>query len=62
MMFINGTFNNFTGQTLNGGIYTLSGTLEFPNANIATNGGNLTLTGTGVHILNSTTLTNAWHR
>lgn len=58
-MFINGTFNNFTNQTLSGGIYTLSGTLEFPNANIAVNGGNLTLTGTGANILNSTTLVNA---
>jgi fibronectin-binding autotransporter adhesin len=56
---INGTFKNFASKTLSGGIYSLSGTLEFPNAAIATNAGNLTLNGTGVHILDSTTLNNA---
>jgi hypothetical protein len=59
MLTINGTFKNFARKTLSGGIYSLSGTLEFPNAAIATNSGNLILAGTGAHILDSTTLKNA---
>lgn len=42
-MFISGAFNNFAGQTLSGGIYNLSGTLEFPNASIASNNANVTV-------------------
>lgn len=58
-MFINGTFNNFASQTLTGGTYSVSGTLEFPNASIVTNAGSITLTGTAAKILNSSTLGNA---
>ena len=32
-----GLFNNFSGTTLMGGTYSVAGTLEFQNANIATN-------------------------
>jgi len=56
---INGTFKNFANKTLTGGIYTLSGTLEFPNASIATNAGNITLTGAGAQIIDNATLKNA---
>jgi len=58
-MIINGTFTNFASKTLTGGIYSLSGTLEFPNASIATNSGNLTLTGTSGQIVDSVTSNNA---
>jgi len=56
---INGTFKNFANKALTGGMYVLSGTLQFPNASIATNNGNLTLGGTGGQILDSATLKNA---
>ena len=56
---IKGGFNNFANKTLTGGIYSLSGTLEFPNASIATNNGSLTLNGARGQILDSVTLTNA---
>ena len=56
---INGTFKNVAKKTLTGGVYTLSGTLEFPNASIATNSGNITLIGAGAEILDNITLNNA---
>jgi len=56
---INGTFNNFNKKTLSGGTYAVSGTLEFTNASIATNGGNLTLIGASGQILDNATLQNA---
>jgi hypothetical protein len=34
---IAGLFNNFSGTTLMGGTYSVAGTLEFQNANIAAN-------------------------
>ena len=59
MLIINGTFNNFVNKTLSGGTYSIMGILEFPNASIATNNGNLTLTGAGAEILDSLTNNNA---
>jgi len=50
-------FNNGTG-TLTGGIYNVSGTLQFPGANIVNNAANITLTGASAKILNSATSTN----
>ena len=44
-------FKNFSGTTLTGGIYTVSGTLQFPAANIVTNAANITLNGTASRIL-----------
>ncbi|HKD02837.1 MAG TPA: hypothetical protein VKB77_10425 [Terriglobales bacterium] len=55
MLIINGTFNNFVKKMLSGGIYNLMGTLEFHNASVVTNNGNLTLTGAGGQILDSST-------
>jgi hypothetical protein len=45
---------NFSGTTLTGGTYNVSGTLKFPGANIVTNAANITLTGTSSKILNAT--------
>src|SRR5215472_1447707 len=59
MLIINGTFNNFVKKMLSGGIYNLMGTLEFHNASVVTNNGNLTLTGAGGQILDSLTGNNA---
>lgn len=56
---IKGTFKNYANKILSGGFYILAGRLEFPNANIATNGANLALTGAGAQILDSSTLNNA---
>jgi hypothetical protein len=56
---INGAFNNFANKTLTGGIYSLSGTLEFPSASIATNNGSLTLNGAGGRILDNSSRANA---
>jgi hypothetical protein len=56
---INGAFNNFANKTLTGGIYSLSGTLEFSNASIAANNGSLTLNGARGQILDNGSLTNA---
>ena len=58
-LIINGAFNNFVNKMLSGGTYNLMGTLEFPNASIVTNNGNLTLTGAGGQILDSLTGNNA---
>ena len=54
-----GLFNNFSGTTLTGGAYSVAGTLEFQNANIATNAANITLTGATAQILNSSTNSSA---
>ena len=48
-----GAFNNFSGTTLTGGIYSVAGTLEFTGADIVTNAASITLTGSGSKILNS---------
>jgi fibronectin-binding autotransporter adhesin len=52
-------FNSVT-NTLTGGIYNVTGTLEFAGANIVTNAANITLTGTAAKVLNSTTSTSAF--
>jgi len=51
-------FNNFSGTTLMGGTYLVTGTLEFQNS-IVTNAGGITLTGATAQILNSLTNTSA---
>ena len=48
---VNGNLTNFTGTTLAGGTYNVTGTLEFNNANIVTNNANITLTGTSSRII-----------
>jgi len=53
-----GLFNNYSGTTLSGGTYTLTGTLELQGA-IATNAANITLTGDTGQILNSLTNSSA---
>ena len=53
------TLTNFSGTTLTGGTYNVTGTLEFPGANIVTDAANITLTGASAAILNSTTSANA---
>jgi hypothetical protein len=40
-----GPFLNFSGTTLTGGTYLVTGTLQFDNANIVTNSANITLSG-----------------
>ncbi len=51
-------FNSST-NTLTGGTYSVTGTLEFPGANIVVNNAIITLTGTTPKILNSTTTVSA---
>ena len=53
------TLTNFSGSTLTGGAYNVTGTLEFAGANIVTNDASITLTGTKALIENSTNSTNA---
>jgi hypothetical protein len=48
---INGPFVNFSGTTLKGGKYQVTGTLQFTGANIVTNAANLTLTGASAQII-----------
>jgi hypothetical protein len=55
---IAGLFNNFSGTTLMGGTYLVTGTLEFQNS-VVTNAGSITLTGVTAQILNSSTNTSA---
>jgi hypothetical protein len=45
------SLTNFSGTTLTGGTYKLSGTLQFNGANIVTNAASISLTGTGAKIL-----------
>jgi hypothetical protein len=49
---VNGNLTNFSGTTLTGGTYNVTGTLQFNNANIVTNAANITLTGASSQILN----------
>ncbi|HEX4769410.1 MAG TPA: hypothetical protein VH351_01175, partial [Bryobacteraceae bacterium] len=53
-----GSFTNFVGTTLTGGKYLVTGTMQFPGANIVTNLANITLSGTTSRILNSTNSAN----
>jgi fibronectin-binding autotransporter adhesin len=48
------SLTNFSGTTLTGGTYDLTGLLQFAGANIVTNAANITLTGTSAAIENST--------
>ncbi len=50
----NTPFSNFSGTTLTGGGYNVTGTLEFANANIVTNNANITLNGANSQILSNT--------
>src|SRR5260370_9344490 len=52
MNITGGGFNNFSGSTLTGGKYMISGTLGFDDANIATNPAGTTLTGSTSQIIN----------
>jgi hypothetical protein len=52
---VSGKLTNFSGTTLTGGTYDVTGTLEFPGANIVTNAARITLNGTAGQIENSTT-------
>jgi hypothetical protein len=49
---INAPFTNFSGSTLTGGNYLVSGTLQFTNANIITNAAKITLSGSTAQIVN----------
>ena len=53
------TLTNFSGNTLTGGVYNITGTLEFTGANIVNNDASITLTGTKALIENSTNSANA---
>ncbi len=55
---ISGSLTNFSGNTLTAGTYDVTGTLEFPGANIVTNDAGITLSGTAAEIENSTTKKN----
>ncbi len=52
------SLTNFSGTTLTGGTYAITGTLQFPGANITTNAAKLTLTGTASKIVDQTGITN----
>ena len=56
---VHGKLLNFSGTTLTGGTYHVSGTLQFNGANIVTNAANITLTGPASKIINSTNSANA---
>jgi len=51
---VNGNLTNFSGTTLTGRSYNLTGTLQFNGANIVTNAGNITLTGNSAATINQT--------
>ena len=53
-----GTFKNFNSgtSTLTAGIYKVTGTLQFDNANIVTNAANITLTGATSQIINQSSV------
>jgi len=51
---VNGNLTNFSGTTLSGGTYNLTGTLQFNGANIVTNAANITLTGSSAQIISQT--------
>src|SRR5208282_4119308 len=46
------TLTNFSGTTLTGGTYKITGTLQFAGANIVTNAANISLTGANSKIVN----------
>jgi hypothetical protein len=52
--FTGGSLSNFSGTTLTGGTYNVTGTLQFTGANIVTNAANITLSGASSQILNQT--------
>src|SRR5215510_3955827 len=56
---VNGNLTNFnsTTNTLTGGTYNLTGTLQFNGANIVTNAANITLTGTSSQIVDQSGVT-----
>jgi hypothetical protein len=51
LMNINQAFSNFSGTTLTGGTYSVSGTLQFNGANIVNDAAHITLTGTASAIV-----------
>ncbi len=53
------TLTNFSGTTLTGGTYDVTGTLKFHGANIVTNAANVALTGSAAEIENSSNSANA---
>jgi hypothetical protein len=59
MYITGGGFSNFSGSTLTGGKYMVSGTLGFDGANIATNAASITLTGSTSQIVNDLNSANA---
>ena len=59
MYVTGGGFTNFSGSTLTGGKYMVSGTLGFDGANIATNAANITLSGSTSRIINDLNSANA---
>jgi hypothetical protein len=59
MYITGGGFTNFSGSTLTGGRYMVSGTLGFDGANIATNAASITLTGSTSQIVNDLNSANA---
>jgi hypothetical protein len=48
---VNGNLSNFSGTTLTGGTYNVTGTFQFNGANIVTNAANIALTGTASKII-----------
>jgi hypothetical protein len=51
---VSGNLTNFSGTTLSGGTYNVTGTLQFTGANIVTNSASITLTGSSAKIVNQT--------
>lgn len=59
MYITGGGFSNFSGSTLTGGTYMVSGTLGFDGANILSNAASITLTGASAQIVNDLNSANA---
>ncbi len=59
MYITGGLFSNFSGSTLTGGKYMVTGTLGFDGANIVSNAASITLTGTTSQIVNDLNSANA---
>jgi hypothetical protein len=51
LIALTGPFSNFSATTLTGGTYAVTGTLQFPNANVVTNAATLVLSGTASKII-----------
>lgn len=51
---VNGNLANFSGTTLSGGTYNITGTFQFKGANIVTNAADITLNGTHAAIISQT--------